>query len=103
MGKDCGLAMKTASQKSCEFLIAEAFARTHIPRMVAPVTKQGLLIPRRMLRGVKRVEIRRGKSRLTVFPAEQTDPIKQLGSKPVACGHSDASANHDQYLYHGKA
>lgn len=82
--------------------IAESVARTHIARMVALVTKQGLVIPRRLLRGVKRVEIRRGKNRLTVVPADVADPITQLGRKPVACGLTDASANHDRHLYNGK-
>ena len=67
--------------------------------MVAPVTKYGLVIPRRLLRGVKRVEIRRGKNRLTLIPAEAADPIGQLGRKPVACGLADASTNHDLYLH----
>lgn len=77
--------------------------QTHIARMVANVTKDGLVIPRRLLRGIKRVELRRGKRRITLFPANGADPIEQLGAKPVACGVKDASTNHDQHLYNGKA
>jgi len=71
--------------------------------MVAQVTKDGLVIPRRLLRGIKRVELRRGKDRITLFPAKNVDPIAQLGSKPVTCGVRDGSANHDRHLYNGKA
>ena len=71
--------------------------------MVANVTKDGLVIPRRLLRGIKRVELRRGKNRITLFPAKAADSIEQLGSKPVTCGLSDGSINHDQHLYNGKA
>lgn len=71
--------------------------------MVANVTKDGLVIPRRLLRGIKRVELRRGKNRITLFPADEADPIDALGRKPVACGVADGSVNHDRHLYNGKA
>ena len=67
--------------------------------MVAKVTEQGLLIPRSLLRGIKQVEIRRGKNRITLVPASRLDPIRKLGRKPVLCGVADASADHDRYLY----
>jgi hypothetical protein len=67
--------------------------------MVAKVTEQGLWIPRRLLRGMTQVEIRRGKNRITLVPAPKADPIRKLGRKPVACGLVDASTNHDRYLY----
>jgi hypothetical protein len=70
--------------------------------MVAKVTEQGLLIPRRLLKGITQVEIRRGKKRITVVPTCKTDPIRKLGCKPVRCGLADASTNHDRYL-HGQA
>ena len=67
--------------------------------MVAKVTERGLWIPRRLLRGIKQVEIRRGKNRITLVATSPEDPIRKLGRKPVACSLSDASANHDRYLY----
>ena len=83
--------------------VARLALTPHIRDMVANVTKDGLLIPRRLLRGIKRVELRRGKSRITLFPTKDTDTIAKLGSKPVTCGVRDGSANHDQHLYNGKA
>lgn len=71
--------------------------------MVANVTKDGLVIPRRLLRGIKRVELRRGKGQITVFPIKEADPVQQLGSKPVRCDVRDGSTHHDRYLYNGKA
>jgi hypothetical protein len=67
--------------------------------MVAKGTEQGLWIPRRLLRGMSQVEIRRGKNRITLVPAPKVDPIRKLGRKPVTCGVADASANHDRYLH----
>jgi len=71
--------------------------------MTAKITKQGLLIPLRLLRGVKRVEIQRKKSRITIFASDNPDPIHRLGRKPVSCGVADASTNHDKYLYEASA
>jgi len=67
--------------------------------MTVKVTEQGLLIPRRWLRGIRRAEIRRKKNRITIVPANGADPLRQLGRKPVRCGLTDAAANHDKYLY----
>ena len=67
--------------------------------MVAKVTKDGLLIPRSLLRGMTRVEIRRHGGRITLLPSSRPDPIHQLGRKPVPTGCADASANHDTYVY----
>ena len=71
--------------------------------MVANVTAQGLIIPRRLLRGIKRAKIERRKNRITVVPAKEADPIRELGRKPVSCGLPDASAKHDQHLYGASA
>jgi hypothetical protein len=83
--------------------VAECSRALHIWFMVAPVTKHGLVIPPRLLRGVKRVEIRRGKRRITLLPAKGIDPINHLGSKPVRCGLSDGSARHDKHVYGSNA
>ena len=66
--------------------------------MVAKVTKDGLLIPRSLLRGMTRVQIRRHKNRITLLSSQEPNPIRRLGRKPVAVGCADASANHDAYL-----
>ena len=67
--------------------------------MVAKVTKDGLLIPRSLLRGITRVEIQRRRNRITLLSSVEPDPIRNLGRKPVPAGCADASANHDVYLY----
>ena len=63
------------------------------------VTEQGVLIPRMLLQGVKEVEIRKENNVIVVTPTSQTDPVLELGKHPVECGISDASENHDKYLY----
>ena len=67
--------------------------------MVAKVTKEGLLIPRSLLRGITAVEIRRTKNRITLLPSPKPDPIRKLGRKPVPTGCRDASDHHDIYVY----
>jgi len=67
--------------------------------MVAKITKDGLLIPKRLLRGIKAVEIRWQRNRITLLPSPGPDPIRNLGRKPVTVGCVDASANHDAYVY----
>ena len=69
--------------------------------MVAKVTKDGLLIPKSLLRGITAVEIRRHRNRITLLSTAGPDPIHNLGRKPVAAGRGDASTNHDAYLYGG--
>lgn len=70
---------------------------------VAKVTKDGLLIPRSLLRGITRVEIRRRRDRITLLSSPMPDPIRKLGRKPVPAGCANASTNHDAYLYGGAA
>jgi hypothetical protein len=67
--------------------------------MVAKVTKDGLLIPRSLLRGIRTVEIQRRRNRITLLSSHRPDPIRKLGRKPVPAGCADASANHDAYVY----
>lgn len=71
--------------------------------MKAVVTSKGVVIPRKMLGNAKVVEIRREKSRVIVQPMDETDPIRNLGKKPVKLGIPDASVNTDRYLYSRKA
>lgn len=71
-------------------------------KVKAVVGASGLLIPRRMLRGIKEVEIRHEGRNIVVEPAaSETDPIFELGKTPVQSGVSDAAVNHDRYLYGG--
>ena len=72
------------------------------------VTAQGVLIPRQLLEGIEEVEIKTENDVITIMPTEQMnsngsrsqlDPIWNLGENPVECGISDASEQHDKYLY----
>ena len=68
--------------------------------MKAAVKKEGVLIPRRLLKGVKQVEIRKQGARIIVLQVPASaDPILELGSNPGHSGHRDLSAQHDKYLY----
>ncbi len=68
--------------------------------MKATVEKHGLVIPKRLLEGVKEVEIRKENGRIVVLPvSENQDPIFKLGEHPVQCGSPDAAEQHDTYLY----
>ena len=66
--------------------------------MKASVTKRGLIFPEDVLAGADEVEIRKGNHRIVISPIVR-DPILNLGKHPVECSVSDASENHDGYLY----
>lgn len=68
--------------------------------MKAVVGNTGVLIPRRMLRGVKEVEIRKDGRTIVVEPASlAADPVFNLGTKPVRVGADDGAEHHDTHLY----
>ncbi|MBM4167206.1 MAG: hypothetical protein FJ218_09865 [Ignavibacteria bacterium] len=67
--------------------------------MKANVTEHGALIPKRMLKGVKEVEIKKEDNAVIVLQVDKNDPIFQLGRNPVDCDVSDAAENFDKYLY----
>jgi len=70
--------------------------------MKAVVGDTGVLIPRRMLRGVKEVEIRKQGRNILVEPSTpESDPVFDLGKSPVRSGAQDGAACHDAYLYKG--
>lgn len=71
--------------------------------MKAAVLENGVLIPKRLLRGVVRVSIRKeAQGRIVVTPdTQEIDPIFGLGSKPVKSRLRDAASKHDEYLYDG--
>lgn len=66
--------------------------------MKTKVTEQGVIIPKKFLKGVKEVEIRKDNHLILVMPITE-DPIFALGSQPITDDITDASENHDLYLY----
>ena len=67
--------------------------------MKMKVTKKGLVIPKHWLEGIDEVEIRKEQNMILILPVSANDPILQLGTQPVVGDVSDASVNHDHYLY----
>jgi hypothetical protein len=67
--------------------------------MKAKVTQRGVLIPKKLLRGVEEVEIRKRNGVILVVPKHKEDTVFKLGSKPIRCGAPDASENLDGYIY----
>jgi virulence-associated protein VagC len=66
----------------------------------AQVKKDGVLIPKSLLKGVKEVEIRKEGGCIVVQPVPAPDdPIFGLGSNPGHSGLGDLSARHDEDLY----
>jgi hypothetical protein len=67
--------------------------------MKTEVTEQGITIPKHLLEGVKEVEIRKEKNYILVIPLSSEDPIFRFGKNPVSDDITDASVNHDRYIY----
>jgi hypothetical protein len=68
--------------------------------MKATVKKDGVLIPKRLLKGAKQVEIVHEPGRIIVLPIPAADdPVFELGSNPGHSGVTDLSLRHDEYLY----
>ena len=67
--------------------------------MKARVTEQGVIIPKKFLKGVKEVEIRQEGKVVVVVPKSKEDSLFKLGSHPIPCNTPDASENLDEYLY----
>ncbi|MEK6288661.1 MAG: hypothetical protein AABO57_23330 [Acidobacteriota bacterium] len=67
--------------------------------MRTEVTDQGLLIPKRLLEGIKEVEIRKENGLIVIVPLPANDPILQLGQDPIDDDVTDASVEHDRYIY----
>nr|VFJ55506.1 MAG: hypothetical protein BECKFW1821A_GA0114235_105411 [Candidatus Kentron sp. FW]VFJ72943.1 MAG: hypothetical protein BECKFW1821C_GA0114237_10417 [Candidatus Kentron sp. FW] len=66
--------------------------------MKVRVGEQGVILAKEYFRGVDIVDIRREHDVVIVSPIV-TDPIRQLGAEPVVIDISDASQNHDKYIY----
>lgn len=67
--------------------------------MKVRVTEKGVLIPRKFLKGVKEVDIRRQNGLIVVVPVGAKDSVFDIGKNPVKLGITDASVNHDKYIY----
>ena len=67
--------------------------------MKVKVTENGALIPRKLLKGIKEVEVHRQNGFIIVMPVGAKDPIFNIGKNPVKLGIKDASVNHDKYIY----
>ncbi|MBI5676598.1 MAG: hypothetical protein HZC48_12390 [Nitrospirae bacterium] len=67
--------------------------------MKAAVTENGVVIPKKLLKGVKEVEIQKEDNKISVIPILTKDTLLKLGTHPVICGITDASEKHDKYLY----
>lgn len=63
------------------------------------VTESGVTIPKQFLGGVEKVLVRKEKDVIVVVLLQKDDPIFQLGKHPITMGISNASTNHDDYLY----
>jgi hypothetical protein len=67
--------------------------------MKAKVTEQGVLIPKLMLEGIEEVEIRKENGFILVMPVPIHDPVFNMGKHPIEDEITDASVNHDRYIY----
>ena len=67
--------------------------------MRSKVTKEGVLIPKRLLEGIDEVDIRKEDGAILVVPVNRSDPILELGKHPISDDLTDASEKHDRYLY----
>ncbi len=66
--------------------------------MKTKVTEKGVVIPKKLLKGIEEVEIRKEGNLIVVVPVSD-DPILHLGAHPIADSVEDASENHDAYIY----
>lgn len=66
--------------------------------MKTKVTERGVLIPKKLLKGIEEVEIRKEDNVILVVPIS-ADPIFGLGKHPIAGEAEDTSENHDAYIY----
>ncbi len=66
--------------------------------MKAKVTEQGVLVPKALLNGADEVEIYEENGHVVVAPLPRHS-IWDLGKDPIDLDTTDASVNHDRYLY----
>ncbi|MEM6430077.1 MAG: hypothetical protein AAF708_12620 [Deinococcota bacterium] len=65
--------------------------------MKVPVSDEGIVIPKTLLKDIDAVEIHREGNVIIIIPVGE-DPIWELGSDPLQDDITDASTNHDIYL-----
>jgi virulence-associated protein VagC len=70
--------------------------------MKTKVTEQGVLVPKGMLEGVEEVEIREQDGLVIIVPVARQDPVFNIGKNPIDDDITDASVNHDRYIYNGE-
>jgi hypothetical protein len=70
--------------------------------MNAEVTKQGVLIPKSLFEGIEEVEIRKENDFILVMPVASNDPVFNIGEHPIEDKITDASVNHDKYIYNAR-
>lgn len=66
--------------------------------MKTVVSENGLQIPKKMLKGMSKVEIHREKNKIVISPIIEDDPIFELGRRPIKSSIKDGSSNHDKYI-----
>jgi len=70
--------------------------------MKAKVTEQGINIPKEMLEGIDEVEIRRENGVILVVALTPHRSVFNIGKDPIEEDITDASVNHDRYIYNGQ-
>jgi virulence-associated protein VagC len=75
--------------------------------MKAEVSANGLTVPKRLLRGMHRVEIKRTQGMVVITPQPSSidaepDSLLGLGSNPAKQALKSGSRHHDAWIYRGK-
>jgi hypothetical protein len=75
--------------------------------MEAVVSNAGLTLPKRMLRGMQRVQIHKKHGVITItaqpeIDARVSDPLLGLGSAPSKHALRNGSEQHDRLIYNGR-
>ena len=88
-------------KETIESFLAYKFEKERESNKSFGVTEEdeGVVIPKRLLKGVTEVEIRQAGDVVVVFPKSKEDSLFKLGRNPVACNTPDASENLDKYIY----
>lgn len=70
--------------------------------MKAKVTKRGVTVPKELLEGMDEVEMYRQDGAVIIVSSRDKDPVFEIGDNPIDDEITDASVNHDHYIYTGK-
>jgi hypothetical protein len=75
--------------------------------MEAVVSNAGLILPKRMLKGMQRVHIQKKQGVITITAQPETsakvaDPLLGLGSAPSKQALRSGSEQHDRLIYSGR-